>query len=466
MTSLEANNNLKLRSFRDPDGFVAYAGGEVVTRFLSASGRHRLPDIASLRTVQDFQVRGEWIGTESSLAGSDCVTHPRVMFPSYPHEWCPSMLYRSAELCLRINAALLEEGWELKDATPANVLFEGPRPVFVDHMSPVRRQPHTLGWQAYGQFVRTFLIPLLLHTKRKIPLKWLFLAHRDGLPPAQALSLFGPLARLHPTVWTLVTLPAWLESRDRLGSAERQPQEKSPALALEVSRRILGGLSRQLRGLAPDLPSGGPWSKYAQACPSYTEEGLVGKETTVAGWLQACRPATVLDLGCNTGQYSILAAKVGARVVALDSDSVCVERLFRAAETQGLDLQPLVVDLGRPSPPNGWNGQEELSLLARLENRFDCTIALALLHHLLVRERLGLETLAAFFARVTRAHLLLEWIPPEDPQFRSMAGPNQDLYRDLDWPRTLAALTPWFRLQTSVPIPGGDRCLHLFARLP
>jgi hypothetical protein len=52
---------------------------------------------------------------------------------------------------------------ELKDATPYNMPFRGPRPVFVDWLSFERRDRRDPTWPPYAQFVRTFVLPLLIN---------------------------------------------------------------------------------------------------------------------------------------------------------------------------------------------------------------------------------------------------------------------------------------------------------------
>jgi hypothetical protein len=87
--------------------------------------------------------------------------HPRVYPISYPWEWTAAQWRSAAELTLRIAGHAIDAGWILKDATPLNVLFAGARPVMVDVLSLERRDPRSCVWLAYGQFVRTFLLPLL-----------------------------------------------------------------------------------------------------------------------------------------------------------------------------------------------------------------------------------------------------------------------------------------------------------------
>ena len=61
----------------------------------------------------------------------------------------------------------------------------------------------------------------------------------------------------------------------------------------------------------------------------------------------------MLDVGCNTGQYSRLAAECGAEVCAIDADHDAVEILYRRLRQNPASITPLVVDLCNPSPAVG-----------------------------------------------------------------------------------------------------------------
>jgi hypothetical protein len=107
------------------------------------------------------------------------VEHEPVAFPSYPHEWPPEMFERAARLDLELAMGMLPHAFRLKDGVPWNILFCGTKPVFVDLLS------FECIWLPYGQFQRTFLLPLLLW--RKI-----------GIAPGQHEDR---MARQMPGVW-------------------------------------------------------------------------------------------------------------------------------------------------------------------------------------------------------------------------------------------------------------------------
>lgn len=401
-----------------------------VIRHLCQEGYSWARHLMNSPLIRQLQKEGSWIGAEFDSDDSNRLWHPRIFFPSYSHEWTPGMLQRAGALTLRIQGLLLHEGLELKDATPSNVLFDGTQPVFVDFLSPTLRPSGQMGWRAYGQFTRTFLIPLYLHRHRGLPLAWAGLARRDGIPPENALPLLGLIGRFHPSALSLITLPVWL-GRRAAKSVQKIARAEEDQLALTTTHQIMKGLSRQLDHFAPTASSVSHWSDYQDQGVSYTSGELASKAAFVQSALDRKKPSKVLDLGCNTGHFSRMAARSGARVVALDADPVCVERVFLESERDQLDILPLVADLGRPTPDLGWERADGLSLATRLRGRFDMVLALALLHHLLVIERLPLERFLSMLAQWTTRWVLLEWVPPTDPQFQRLAGANLDLYSKL-----------------------------------
>jgi ribosomal protein L11 methylase PrmA len=50
--------------------------------------------------------------------------------------------------------------------------------------------------------------------------------------------------------------------------------------------------------------------------------------------LSQTKPRSVLDIGSHRGWYSKLAAKLGCKLVAFDSDSACIGKLYEEARAQ------------------------------------------------------------------------------------------------------------------------------------
>jgi hypothetical protein len=169
-------------------------------------------------------------------------------------------------------------------------------------------------------------------------------------------------------------------------------------------------------------------------------------------------------VGANEGRFSFLAAQRGASVVAVDSDPAVVGTIWRQAQARSLDVLPLVVDLTRPTPAIGWRNQECDSFLQRASGHFDMVIMLAVLHHMLVTERVPLDEFLGLAAELTRDYLLIEFVAPADPMFQRIVRGRESLHDDLTFERFEATAAAHFELVKTLRIEGLHRCLYLYRR--
>src|SRR3954471_13822093 len=120
------------------------------------------------------------------------------------------MLHAGGVLTLLLARTLLADGIGMKDATPYNVLFRGPQPVFIDLLSVEKRDPGDPTWLPYAQFVRTFLLPLLANKYFGIALDQILTTRRDGLEPEEVYQWLKPSQKFLPPFLSLVSMPKWL----------------------------------------------------------------------------------------------------------------------------------------------------------------------------------------------------------------------------------------------------------------
>ncbi len=391
--------------------------------------------------------------------------HERVWFPSFPFEWPTEMLHSAASLTLDLAEAALAEGFGMKDATPYNVLFRGAQPIFVDVLSFEHRDPLDSTWLAYGQFVRTFLLPLAAQRYFGLPIDQLLASHRDGLEPEAIYAWAGWLRRLTPPLLGMVSLPKWLA-----GGKKETPVSYRHKMAgsADQARFVLSGLlrscRRQLQALAPQQKADSTWSGYLDHKSLYSPAQLVQKERFVLEALDLARPERLLDVGANEGHFSFLAARQGAEVVAIDTDPTVTGCIWRNASRQKLNVLPLVVDFARPTPAIGWRNQECPSFLDRVSKQFDMVMLLAVLHHVLVTERIPLEDLLGLADELSREYILIEFVAPEDPMFQRIVRGRDELYAYLSPARFEAAANARFELVRSEKLDGLHRWLYLFRR--
>jgi 2-polyprenyl-3-methyl-5-hydroxy-6-metoxy-1,4-benzoquinol methylase len=376
------------------------------------------------------------------------------------------MWLAAAELTLNLCRELVSHGWLLKDATPLNVLFQGTRPIFVDVLSIERMDPHQPIWLAYGQFVRTFLLPMLAYSQLGWPLQT-SLTRRDGYEPEEIYGALSWPARLQQPALSAVTLPSLLANKanKKIGTGSvtesvASRAVKEPELATQILQKTLRGLLSQMRKVTPEHRSS-TWSDYAETATHYSDEDHARKRGFVTRALAAARPTNVLDVGCNTGVYSNLAADAGAAVVSVDTDVQAVDRLCTSLKDSGRNIQPLCVDLAHPTPAAGWENREYASFLSRCTGHFDTVMMLAVLHHLLLRNQIPLDRIAALCSSLTTRHLILEWVPATDPKFQELLRGREAIYTHITEAAFRDAFAVFFATADEQTLANGRIMLHL-----
>ncbi len=399
-------------------------------------------------------------------AGGLILSHERIDFPSFPYEWPPEMLYQAGSLTLEIADSILHEGFGLKDATPYNILFRGPTPVFVDLLSFERRDAADPRWLPLAQFERTFLLPLLANKFFGLRLDNALLGSRDGLEPQEVFRFLTLRQKARPLFLSHVCMPTWLAGRAGKNSSTLYQKKllRDSERALFIIGSLFARLRKALDKVRPKERKASPWSRYMDRDCSYSPAQFAVKEAFLREVMVERSPRRVLDVGCNTGYFSVLAAKSGARVVSVDRDPVVVGTLWRKARVDRLDILPLVVDIARPSPAMGWLNLECSSFLQRAHGFFDMVIALALLHHVLVNERVPLSQVLQLFAGLTRNLLVIEFISPQDPMFRHISRGRDSLYGDLTKAAFEAESSEQFDILRAVRVADSDRWLYLLQK--
>jgi hypothetical protein len=451
-------------SFRDPAGSLSFEDHQVI-RTIDPSARAAVLDLLESNFCVAMQQRGDLIVAEVEDSATNLrLHHPKIAIPTYPWEWTPSQWLAAADLTLDLCEQALADGWILKDATPLNVLFSNSRPIFVDILSFERRDKHSSIWLAYGQYVRTFLLPLLMNRMLSWPLS-LSLFKRDGYEPSDCFAALGWGHRLTRDAFWPITLPALLDRRkDADAVARKRPNRiADPAVTAAVLGRTLRDLRKRTRRALPGSEAS-EWSEYQGTLTHYTADQSAQKLEWVRQALSTTHPARVLDIGANTGEFSVLAAESGAEVVALERDMAAADRLFRRSRERNLSIDTIHADIARPSPAVGWENGESVSLLARLEGQFDLVMMLAVIHHLILMEQIPLTAILDLCQRLTRRHLIVEWVPVEDPMYQSLMRGRDSLYGSLTEADLLEASAAHFQV-TDRQALGNGRVLLLFERI-
>ena len=473
-----------LSSFRDPSGALLLVAGRVLRRvsadalpealeFIRSPLARTLIDTGHLvatEEVPDSEVNQHLTDRNRTLidsfgSGGSTFEHERIWFQSYVYEWPPEMLYAAGMLTLDLAEKCLGDGFGLKDATPYNVLFRGARPVFVDLLSFEKRSATDFIWLPYGQFVRMFLFPLLMQKNFGVGLDQLFTTRTHGLEPEEVYAQYGWRHRLRPPLLTEVSLPTWLNRRNKAPEQKlyRQRTVSDPEKAAFILRSQLRRLRRALKKAAPVRSRNSHWASYMNTL-SYSDAEFQSKHRFVEQTVAELKPRRVLDIGCNTGHFSAIAASAGAQVVGVDIDPVVVGSAWQRASENNLDILPLVVNMARPTPPTGWRNSEYPSFLARATGAFDLVLMLATLHHLLVTERIPLSEVLQLASELTTDFAVIEYVAKEDPMFRQITHGREHLHQNFTQEAFEQACLKHFTIIRSQPVKEGLRWLYLLRK--
>lgn len=454
-------------SYVDPSGTLFEASGELL-RGINDDAVDYYVKVLNDPVVRDM-IGKEIVETtvySQPLAGYSLTLQHRPLSPvSFCYEWPVEMLQDAALLTLDICLRLVDQDWTLQDGSPWNVVYEATKPIFVDFTSIVVEDRNLL-WVAYDQFCRHFLYPLVLY--RFLPgraVRAYLLDSLSGvsaddmaqlLPASAALRMPLLIGRLYGPRFVLAMARRLQREQQLLEMGSKMQPER------EARRSFFQSLRRDVTRTQARTKSS-RWANYYADIESFFEPARFDeKQATVARLLAELRPTSVVDIGCNRGGYSVLAAKEGVRTVAFDTDEASVSLLYRLARQKNLSILPLVMDVLNPSPACGWRAQQFPSAPQRF--RSEMAMALALVHHLAITQRQSFERIVPALADYAEKWLLTEFVPLEDPRSQELLATNR---RAMDWytlENYLAALGEMFcRIETYPSSPQG-RVLILCTR--
>jgi hypothetical protein len=438
---------------RDPAGTTDSTGVHFVRRL-----SHDLPASHFLRSVNAADLVSRGLLVPFELMSERLIHSRKIGFVSYPYEWTHSQLLHAATCTLDIQESACDAGYILKDATAFNVVFDGSRAEFCDLLSfETRISRH---WWAYGQFLRHFLLPLAVSRYVGQPVATHFKAALDGLSIDHARQMLGRRKR-------------WL---NRIGLALLQPTGRGGSIApplgthdhkaVQTHRGLLRFLRWQLEAVRQARQGPSNWGRYEDSRNHYSENALEAKRIIVGRWLSAVKPRTVIDLGCNKGEFSLMAAEYAREVIAIDSDEMCINHLRQRMTAVNASIQTVVADLDDPSPARGWASEEFQALVVRLSRYGDVVMALALLHHLVLGRGIAMAHVANFLAAQCRGCLIVELIAPDDEKVQEVCVSRNrtDAAEVFGLALQRSSLSVHFTMVEELPLMPGRRYLALMRR--
>lgn len=451
-------------SFRDPSGFLFKRGG-VLYRQINQRYAPEY-DLLLVSGLYDHLVKKGYLIPHAETAeppeepetAYKVIAPEVVRFVSYPYEWSFSQLKDAALATLFIQKQALKYGMSLKDASAYNIQFHEGRPVLIDTLSfEAYREGEP--WVAYKQFCQHFLAPLALMAKRDVRLGQLLKLYIDGIPLDLAAELLPFSTRLNFGLLSHIHLHA--KAQARYSDSHSKNPSRSGSINKQSLLALLDNLKSVIQGLKWE-PAGTEWGDYYNIT-NYTDASFEHKKVIISAWLERIAPASVWDMGANTGYFTRLASGRGIPSVSFDIDPAAVEKNYRQLRSEkDKNILPLVQDLTNPSPSLGWNHEERDSLGKRVSA--DMVFALALIHHLAISNNVPVPRLAEFFSGLGR-WLVIEFVPKSDSQVEKLLATREDIFNQYnleDFERFFGAR---FAVREKVKLNESERYLYLMERL-
>jgi hypothetical protein len=131
------------------------------------------------------------------------------------------------------------------------------------------------------------------------------------------------------------------------------------------------------------------------------------------------------------------------------------------SQRENLALLPLIVDLGNPSPSQGWAERERRGLSERASA--DAILALALVHHLAIGRNVPLDEVVAWLVGLA-PHGVIEFVPKSDPMVQRLLRLREDIFDYYSEEVFLKHLDARAEVVRTVDVSATGRRLFWFAR--
>ena len=427
-------------SFRDPEGRIYVASGRVF-RGISQLSTNRVRDFiesAYFKERAGTQIVNSWIVSPEDVLKSGVeeddvnawtmwLEHECLPLISYPYEWSFENLKQAACFTLSLLADALKNGYTLKDASAFNVQFVHSKPIFIDILSFVDYSDGD-PFIGYKQFCEHFISPLCLTAFADIEYNHWFRGRLDGLDvveTSKALPLstyfrLQVLMHIHIQAWGIKKITSTSKSASSFRSHRRIPQRNLLALVKNLNQ-FIARLKRKRESY---------WQAYSENT-SYDFIDEEAKKHIAKKFIEQSGARKLLDLGCNTGEYSRMAIESGVKtVVGVDLDSGALDLAVKNTRSDSASAHFLFWDLANPSSKIGWKLEERDALETRI-GRIDAVFCFALIHHVVIGRNIPLDEFVNWVCSLAPRGLI-EFVPKSDPMTRGLLENREDVFHDYD----------------------------------
>jgi SAM-dependent methyltransferase len=392
----------------------------------------------------------------------------QIHFQSYPFEWSYNQWRKVLYAYLQINQIALAHGMILKDAPPYNFYFKGGRAVLLD-TSSFDFFKEGDAWIAYRQFCSEMLGPFaLMHYNGQ---RWARLtqSHIKGMPINFVSKQLPCRSWLNLTSLLHIHLHGKYATTDSENSSLRNSNKKEDnhkGFTKEKIQSLMKMLQSTVVNWKKPYAFEKHWIDYYEKDIA-SDKYLVHKEAIIKDWLNQIanqdKINSILDLGANTGRFSLIASEYAEKVIALEYDDICVDAIDKAiVNGKKNNIYCLRMDLAETTPNMGVLEKEFSSIYTRAKSTI--VMLLAIIHHLFISNDLSFYKIAKILDDFSNQNIIVEYIPFEDEKLQFLIKDKQRDYSDYTEEAFKEAIEKFFKIKERIKIDGSERILYLLEK--
>ena len=400
----------------------------------------------------------------------------QIPFQSYPFEWSYGQWRKVMYAYLQINQIALGHGMILKDATPYNFYFEDGRAILLD-TSSFDFFKEGDPWMAYRQFCSEMLSPFaLMHYNGQ---RWARItqSHLRGMPLNFVSKQLPLKSWLNMTCLLHIHMHGKYATNNSENSSLRHSKKEVSKKTEEEFVKQKGFSKDKIISLMKMLQSTVvEWKKlyaFEKHWIDYYQKDIASdkyldhKEAIIKDWLAQLthqnKLDSILDLGANTGRFSLIANEYADKVIALEYDDICVDAIDKAiVSSKKNHIYCLRIDLAETTPNMGVLEKEFSSIYTRAKSSM--VFGLALIHHLFISNQLNFDQIASMFNEFSEKQVIIEFIPINDEKVQFLIKDKQKDYQDYTEEGFTKALEQFFQIKERTQLEGSERILYLLEK--
>jgi SAM-dependent methyltransferase len=371
--------------------------------------------------------------------------HPKYTI-SYPFEWSANMFKDALLFHLNLYLKLDKHELTLKDGILNNILFYKAQPIFVDFFSMIfkrdlsseiwllklnKKNFFDLRFAIFNSMILPFMIEpfILFARKNNITARNFLFSHYVNVVQVNSFTY-----KINKIFWK-----KFYKIKYFFFYLNNNLKLLNKSIKIDNKKKFNNFLKKivniiKIIDVSPKVSNYSSYYEDKKENYNFLFDPKWGdKQKNVFKIIKTYRPKSVLDLGCNTGWFSFLAAKNGASVIAIDNDESCVDKIYLYTKKNNFNILPLVMSFedlhkhkyGIPLKKNTKSKILFSSPISRFQS--DMVMCLALSHHLILGNGLSIKKIFEDLSLLTKKYLVFEFVDLNDPLIKKHGNFFQNL---------------------------------------